>query len=813
MLLGYQKNCCDCPPETALPDDVEVTFSSLPSQIAGPDLCTVTLSSCYGSGASVRIAGPIGKAGPISAVEVVDGGGGYAVLGREQPTLDIKASFGSGATFTPTLASKKGDCDLPYWSIESVSVTGGAGYIAGQSLSVAAKAGDTESVAAALSLRTKIPTVTATVPGGSGASLSVTLATPAGKVPGAVPYVVQSVSVNNGGSGYKNGTAVTFSAPGARLASSAAAHVQTEKGVSGELPFGGAGGFSPLTVGADLNNNPVAGGAGAVLVATVAQTVWQPTENVAFPEAGTYLTVQGLAVAAAGAGYVANELLAFYASLPNGLENATPDYKYLLVTAVDQDGGIVSATTSDNSIIPDGFNFGGYYFFDTGPIQSVVVTDGGQYDSGAPSSVDVANGGKYYRESDKLSPHVADVTISISQADPSSGTGAKLKAVVGDDPLDTATFGTITGVTIEDGGDNYMAAEWVDFAGKLYEGLTFRIPRTECACCRFDGCDSHGHKTELLEWPAEQYKSATVSVAWGGQSGPHRVSLSADYRDYVAGKDGLNPYTDSTLTIDFLSGTEDAPYACEPLSFDAEGVTVGAESAIATVAAASSPLPCADIFGATTIKATIESSDYFRQVKRQFETSSGSKYWRYDTQYFRGNELAGEIELSPRGKLNLADSVGGSLRWYYLWSYQYENGSCIKTARTGLSAGYDEVWFLMRDDYGVIAGGAFVGLLGTHTQSVSPGPDDSVLKAQGWFECLEHAAQMPPQSLGPASVNREAGCGCRLENLTTDRTVGDYVPPLPVSSDAAGPHTLLSSTTVTESGSLADAVTITFSLP
>jgi len=793
VILGYQKNCCDCPPGTALPNDVEVTFSNLPSQIAGPDLCTVELSSCYGEGAKVRITGPAGTAGPISAVAVVDGGSGYAKRGRQEPDLLITGG-GSGMVATPTLAMETDECGLPYWVIDSVSVSGGTRYAAGQTLNVATQSGSYADEKATLSLRTTLPTVTASVFGGSGAALSVTLATPAGKAAGEVPYYVESVTVNNGGSGYTNGTRVYFSSPGSRLDSPAAATASTK--VQRSAPD-----LTPYVWGDDGTT----AGSGAVLTATTSATIDE--------EGKPAWEVSAISIANGGSGYEVGEYL-WYEELDPAIGSSPPYYVLQIhgwwITSVDGSGAITGLGVNPDFPFPNGLF---YYGTDTGIIESVSVTDGGQYDSGVPGTVAVIEGGKYYGESDDLPAHVADVTISISQAVPSNGTGAKLTAVVGDDPLDVATFGTITGVTIEDGGTGYLAFSWIEFANDLYEGLTFRVPRTACACCRYDGCDSHGHKTGLLTWPSEQYQSGTVGVSWGGQSGPHRVSLAADYRVLVPGLSGVNSYSDSTLAIEFSSGTGGAPYACEPLSFTASGLTVGAESAVATVEAASSPLPCAEIFGATTIKATIESSDYFRQVKRQFQTSGGTKYYRYDTHYFRGSELAGEFELTPRGKINLADSVGGALRWYYLWSYQYAAGSCIKTARTGLSAGHDEVYCLMRDDYGAMRGGAFVGLLGFNSASIAPGPDDSLLKAEGWFECLEYELPQPPQSLTPVLSARVAGCGCRLENLTVDGTVQDHVPALVIPSDAAGDHTLLSSTTVTETGSLADEVTITFSLP
>lgn len=78
--------------------------------------------------------------GPISSVEILDGGSGYARRGRVEPSLQI-AGQGTGATFTPTFETTTDACGLTLWAISSVSASGGSGYPNGSYLQVTALAG------------------------------------------------------------------------------------------------------------------------------------------------------------------------------------------------------------------------------------------------------------------------------------------------------------------------------------------------------------------------------------------------------------------------------------------------------------------------------------------------------------------------------------------------------------------------------------------------------------------------------------------------------------------------------------------------
>jgi len=129
---------------------------------------------------------------------------------------------------------------------------------------------------------------------------------------------------------------------------------------------------------------------------------------------------------------------------------------------------------------------GGYYV-STGVIESVELLYGVYGSRGvfigeeiAPYTVTITEPGVYYREDDEAEPYVADVTVTITQNPPSEGAGAQLSATVDSDPA-SATFGQITGVTIDDGGDNYLAWRWVDTCcGDILNGKHAVLQRANC---------------------------------------------------------------------------------------------------------------------------------------------------------------------------------------------------------------------------------------------------------------------------------------------------------------------------------------------
>lgn len=85
-------------------------------------------------------------------------------------------------------------------------------------------------------------------------------------------------------------------------------------------------------------------------------------------------------------------------------------------------------------------------------------------------SVVVVDGGRYYLESLTDPAIVLPVTLSLAQASPSDGEGAEFTPVVNSTVGHTA-FGSVTSVTIDDGGAGYLDRVWE--YDTTYQGIDF----------------------------------------------------------------------------------------------------------------------------------------------------------------------------------------------------------------------------------------------------------------------------------------------------------------------------------------------------
>lgn len=438
--------CCACGGcvTGALPDTITVTFSGLPTQTQGPDLMQLSIQACFGSGADARVTAPGGDPntdkGPISAVEVTKAGSGYAKLGRVEPTVTVAGGSGIGATFTVTLAEDSDYCGLPFWGVDSIAVSDGDDYAEGDSLTFTITEGDASERAAVATVHTKHsePTLEASAPSGSGATFSL------GYTKNDDPpetWRVSSISVTDGGTGYNGGDNVTFSLGVDDAAASAAfAQIRTQ--------------HSEPTLTASVSSETGSGASVSVVL----------TKNSGDPETWSVTTTS---IVDGGLGYAENDPVSVIVT--DG-EESWDSYFYAYVSSVDEDG-VITAITID---------YGGSYYKDDGIITGVDLFDGGAYfkDDGIPSSVSVEDGGIYYREDASEAPYVADVTVSILyQTLPSSGTGAALSAVV-DDDTSSSTFGKITSVVVDDGGDDgYLAWRWLPVCVGFYNGMTVVLKR------------------------------------------------------------------------------------------------------------------------------------------------------------------------------------------------------------------------------------------------------------------------------------------------------------------------------------------------
>lgn len=75
------------------------------------------------------------------------------------------------------------------------------------------------------------------------------------------------------------------------------------------------------------------------------------------------------------------------------------------------------------------------------------------------TGVSIVDGGKYYKESNSLPAITHTVTLTVTQQTPSAGTGAQFTPTVDTDPT-SPSFGTVTSISIDDGGDDYVAWKW-----------------------------------------------------------------------------------------------------------------------------------------------------------------------------------------------------------------------------------------------------------------------------------------------------------------------------------------------------------------
>jgi hypothetical protein len=440
MLGSSCSPCCNSNPctqctEGELPETLTVTFDGLQDRTPGPDLCLLTVSAPYGSGAAGKVTSPGGDPdtdkGPISAASVTNGGSGYAQLGRVAPTITASGGSGSGATFSVSTTSANDANGIPSWSVTGVTFTGTtSGYIDGEALTITAAEGDTVVDAATAVVTTQREEPTLSLSGNAEADITYTDNNDG-------TWSIESIAVTDGGSGYVDGEAV-----GVTLG-------EDDTAESEALLYGRTNRIQPsVTVFVPFNPD---GGSGAQFSATVTPS-------------GDAWAVSSVSVTAAGSGYSVGDRLSGVAAYPVG-----QSYDLGEVTAVNQDGGITAVSAS------------GGEFWDTGGVLvSVDIGNGGRYfkDTGTLASVNVTNGGQYYREDASEPPYVATVTVGVSQTAPSDGAGATLTATVEDDTA-SANFGKITGVTIDNGGTNYLAWQWrnTKCCGDYYNGLSVVVKR------------------------------------------------------------------------------------------------------------------------------------------------------------------------------------------------------------------------------------------------------------------------------------------------------------------------------------------------
>ena len=459
MLFQCSPCCAPCSAceEGTLPETLTVAISGIPATTLGPPLVPLSFSSCYGSGAAGHATAPVQSApasdiaddrGPITAATVTNGGSGYARLGRVEPTLTATGS-GDGAAFTVTVEAAEDACVLDFWKVSKVTASGGTGYTDGEQLTITVAEGDTAEQDATVTIKTtrSAPTLAVTVDsyGGSGAEFTVATSPNPGTP---ATWAAASVTVTNGGSGYADGDGVTVTG-------------DTDR----DLTVGAATGYIRTVRLAPTVEVSVASGlgSGAVLAATF-------TTGTGSSSGRPVWIVDAITITDGGTGYEVGD--GVYVSVTDGTEEWSSWFE-ATVDAVDASGVIESVTVTS----------GGEYYKDSGEIDEVVLEVYGTYfggsyyhDDGVAENATVASGGVYYREDTSLPPYVAEVTASASNIAPSNGSGAVLSAVVDDDP-ESETFGQITAVNVDEGGDGYLTHEVFESCLNRFNGRSIVVKR------------------------------------------------------------------------------------------------------------------------------------------------------------------------------------------------------------------------------------------------------------------------------------------------------------------------------------------------
>lgn len=585
MMLGSDCSaCCGCAAcdTGVLPPTLTLTLDGFTEQTAGPDLITLTFSSCFGGGAAGRVTAPGGDRdtdkGPISTVTLTNPGMGYAQLGRVAPTITLGGGGGTGATFTPTLAKTDDACGIPTWSITSVSTSGGTGYEDGEPLTVSIASGDAELAPASLRVTTTrtAPTITASASGGSGATLTVT--TESNYYPPNT-WGVSGVSVSGATSGYADKTTVDITAgTGVVTEYPAIAQVRTVR----------------VQPNATLSvNGP---GTGAVLAATLSliedPAEWMPTRDA--------WEVSSIAITNGGSGYSENDLIDI---TTDGSSSPWASFS-AWVSGVDGSGAVTAVTIAS----------GGAFFKSTGEISDVQIFDGGAYyhDDGVPTSVVVEEGGTYYREDASEPPYVASVTATISQKWPSDGAGGSIVGVVDDDP-ESETFGQLAGLTISSAGDDYLAYEWITNCMARFDGRSLVLLRNSNPAPMYAGgaspceyvfqCKSDGLCTVERE---------TVVLEYRGQSLPPvlRMRIGNLGYSYPTPDPIFFPVSNASMVADSLvADCSQFGSTEEPLTFTPTGgLPEGATASVVPGGDYDPPETCATFYQSMLngVKATIE---------------------------------------------------------------------------------------------------------------------------------------------------------------------------------------------------------------
>lgn len=446
--------CALCVPKKPLPEFITATITGLPSAINNYSWHRqLSFESCWGHGAEAWIALPqtCDEPGPATAVQVDNGGSGYARLGRKEPALMVNedAIAGSGLVVVFNYAKDGFQDDdiecrlLPLWKITSIDIVQrGEGYPNAAQLPIVPIPCTNTFVVQPANIKiytqckNEKPVVTASVgPPGQGAVLKVNIATML-VPPYGVLWYITGIDIENGGTGYVEGETVTITADRGTAIELAEVKVKKVEVAEPTVTHNGTATIN-ITVGEIAGSNPkrwqitsatlTNGGSGYSVidgdsnglypyarlpltfgpdtqftaeplvkykVGTVQPVVTIGSGNGVFtatlseyPDEPGWWFVSGVIINDPGTGYNVGDYLPVSASHPN-YPVTYADNASISVAVVDEETGAITALTVE---------WGGYYLVETGVITEVVVENPGSMygGSGEILELDIINPGKH----------------------------------------------------------------------------------------------------------------------------------------------------------------------------------------------------------------------------------------------------------------------------------------------------------------------------------------------------------------------------------------------------------------------------------
>jgi hypothetical protein len=150
---------------------------------------------------------------------------------------------------------------------------------------------------------------------------------------------------------------------------------------------------------------------------------------------------------------------------------------------------------------------------------------------GVPTGVTVVGKGRYFREDVDATPYVASVTVSPC----GGGTGAKIDATI-DSKVGSPDFGKMTGLTVSNGGTDYLAWGWINTCRSALSGKSLVVKASapeKLTSLHAESCYGSGFCGEIV--PTGKREAPCITLPGNG-TGSLSASLSQE-----TGDDGL-PY-------------------------------------------------------------------------------------------------------------------------------------------------------------------------------------------------------------------------------------------------------------------------------